>query len=251
MDIPVIFEDQHILVINKPPGLVVTPSETHKVETLAEILETQFKIKLDRGGIVHRLDKDTSGLMVVAKTQAALEWLQLQFKDRQVHKQYLTLAHGRAPQQIKVKAAIGRNPFNREVFTVLSDGRESETEFKLEQSLLMTDQTIDELFPDYTKIQLRKLKTNRYPEYSLIRCFPLTGRTHQIRVHLKHLNLPMVADSRYGGRKTSRLDHRWCPRQFLHAANLEFYHPQTLAKVSFEAPLPDDLKTALSHLTPD
>lgn len=245
----VIFQDEDVMVINKPAGLVVTQSETTKVETLADILARDYQIDLERSGIVHRLDKDTSGVMVVAKTEQALINLQQQFKDRVVQKEYLALCHGLTKDKFKVDGAIARNPRNREVFTVLADGRPAETDFVLEKHLVLSEEKLRELFDDYTKIQINKLLRNKYLEYSLVHCFPHTGRTHQIRVHLKHLDHAIVADERYSGRKTVRLDHRWCPRQFLHAAKLSFDHPKTGERVTFESELPVDLVNALATLT--
>ena len=127
--INVIFEDDYLLVVNKPPGLVVDPALTVKEETLADILQRDFKIQLFRGGIVHRLDKDTSGIFLVAKTQNALENLQSQFKERKIKKEYLTLVHGVVDSAGKVEGSIGRNPGNREKFTVLGEeeGKEAIT----------------------------------------------------------------------------------------------------------------------------
>lgn len=245
----IIFQDDQIMVINKPAGLVVTPSETNKVETLADILIRDYKINLDRGGIVHRLDKDTSGVMVIAKTEQALTELQRQFKERIVQKEYIALCHGTTEAKFKVDGAIARNPHNREVFTVLADGREASTDFELEKHMVLTEEKLRELFSDYTKIQINKLLRHKYLEFSRLHCFPHTGRTHQIRVHLKHLDHPLVADERYSGRKTVRLDHRWCPRQFLHAAKLSFDHPKTGERVTFESALPSDLVKALEVLS--
>src|SRR5258708_8632054 len=249
--IKIIFQDDQLMVIDKPAGLVVDSSESQKSGTLQEILETEFGISLDRGGIVHRLDKDTSGLMVIAKTQVALDNLQAQFKDRVVKKIYLALAHGHLDQEKTVKGAIGRNPGDREKFTVLDDGgKEAETKFVPKERLRFTDDRLQEIFGGFNKIQMRKLSTTYYSLYTLLECYPLTGRTHQIRVHLKYAGFPLVGDKKYAGRKISRLDARWCPRQFLHATKLEFNHPATGEKLSFESPLPADLEQALQCLTP-
>ena len=130
MDIPVIFEDEDLLVVNKPPGLVVDPADTVTEETLADILQKDFHIPLLRGGIVHRLDKDTSGILLVAKTQEVLENLQAQFKNRTVQKQYLALVHGQIEKGGKVEGSIGRNPKNREKFGVVLEGKEAVTEYE-------------------------------------------------------------------------------------------------------------------------
>lgn len=245
----ILFEDDQILVIDKPAGIVVTPSETNNEETISDILTRDFKIDLDRGGVVHRLDKDTSGMMVAAKTQEALENLQAQFKNREVKKQYLALVHGTLDKEKVVKGAIARNPGNREKFIVWDeDGKEAETSFKPISNLKFKISNWEEVFGYLNKIQKRKLEQSHYEMYTLLECFPLTGRTHQIRVHLKYAGFPIVGDQKYGGRKTIRLDNRWCKRQFLHARKLEFNHPRTGERVEFESELPEDLKNALSVL---
>lgn len=236
------------MVIDKPSGLVVTPSDSHKEVTISEILENEFKLLLDRGGVVHRLDKDTSGVMLVAKTLKALENLQSQFKERTVKKNYLALVHGQLLKTKVVSAPINRHPGNREKFTVLEEGREAETIFNPYQKLTLSDQNLEQIFTGFNKIQFRKLKTTNYQLFTLINCFPQTGRTHQIRVHLKYIGFPIVSDEKYGGRKTVRLDKRWCPRQFLHASKIEFNHPETGVRLEFESALPVDLKQALKKL---
>ncbi len=249
-DLKIIYEDSDILVIDKPAGLVVTPADTVADLTISDILIKEYKINLDRGGVVHRLDKDTSGVLIAAKTQSALENLQSQFKERNVKKQYLALVHGSMDGDRVVKGAIARNPGNREKFIVLEDdeAKEAETEFEPIQRLEIREERLVEIFSDFSKIQYRKLHAARYTLFSLLSCYPLTGRTHQIRVHLKHIGFPIVSDEKYGGRKTVRLDRRWCPRQFLHAHKLEINHPGTGERMEFESPLAEDLKNALSVL---
>ena len=241
----VIFEDSSLLILDKPPGLVVDKSESQKTDTLEDWLPNNG---LDRGGIVHRLDKDTSGLMLVAKTKEALENLQAQFKDRLVKKQYLALVHGHIADSGRVEASIGRNPRNREKFSVLSDGKEAVTEYEPVENLQFTIYNLQKVFSDFNKIQMRKLERQGYGQFTLLRCFPKTGRTHQIRVHLKYTGHPIVADGTYAGRKMYRLDHRWCPRQFLHAAKLEFRHPVSAEWMEFESSVPEDLEKALENL---
>lgn len=246
----VLFEDDQFLVIDKSAGIVVTPADTIQEETVSEILENDFKITLDRGGIVHRLDKDTSGILLAAKTQEALENLQAQFKERIVKKQYVALVHGALSLERVVKGAIARNPANREKFIVFEDdsSKEAETKFVPREPLTLSEEKIEEIFEGFNKIQKRKIFASHYQEFTLVDCFPLTGRTHQIRVHLKYAGFPIVADDKYGGRKTVRLDRRWCPRQFLHAAKIEFNHPKTGERINFESPLPEDLQRALNVL---
>jgi 23S rRNA pseudouridine1911/1915/1917 synthase len=244
----VLFEDDQILVIDKSAGIVVTPADTVQEDTISDILINEHKINLDRGGIVHRLDKDTSGVLVAAKTQGALENLQAQFKERVTKKQYVALVHGEMSREQTVSGAIARNPGDREKFIVidLDSSREAETKFVPSKFLVMSEESMGEIFSGFNKIQMRKIHNGKYQDFTLVDCFPLTGRTHQIRVHLKHIGFPIVSDEKYGGRKTVRLDRRWCPRQFLHAKKLTLNHPETGKEMTFESPLPDDLKQALN-----
>jgi 23S rRNA pseudouridine1911/1915/1917 synthase len=228
---------------------VVAPAETTKdQETLADILQKDFGINLERGGIAHRLDKDTSGIMLIAKTSIALENLQHQFKERMVKKEYLALVHGLMDKGGVVSGSISRNPKNREKFIVFDDGKPAETAYEPVTSYQLPATKYESIFGEFNKIQKRKLERNDYGKFTLVRCFPLTGRTHQIRVHLKHIGFSIVGDEKYGGRKTARLDGRWCKRQFLHAAKIQFYHPQDGRKMEFESELPEDLKEALGNL---
>ncbi len=252
--IPVIFGDKDILVLDKPAGLITTSSETQTSTSLEDILKTDFGIKIDRGGIVHRLDKDTSGLLVVAKTDETLEALQAQFKGRKVKKEYIVLVHGLVEASGKVEAAIMRNPVNREKFIALPSqaslgvAKPAVTEYEPIKNLQLSAFSLQQIFSDFNKIQIRRLERINYNQFTLLKCFPKTGRTHQIRVHLKYLDFPIVGDDKYGGRKVVRLDHRWIPRQFLHAAHLEFNHPGTGKLIKFDSKLPEDLEKALGVL---
>ncbi|MBI2196797.1 RluA family pseudouridine synthase [Candidatus Daviesbacteria bacterium] len=277
----IIYQDNYLLVLDKPPGLVVDQAETVKGKTLMDWLQAYYEEKEyhsedvpERMGLVHRLDKDTSGILLVGKTQPALENLQHQFKDRVVKKEYLALVHGLVAEPGRVDAAIMRNPVNREKFTVVSPGRrarpleqstpprwpngllgggrEAVTEYEPLERLQVTAGPrrggLQDIFSNFNKIQMRKLYTAHYNLFTLLRCKPKTGRTHQIRVHLKYINHPIVSDEKYGGRKVSRLDSRWCPRIFLHAAKIGFKHPVSKEWMEFESPLPEDLKEALEKL---
>ncbi|MBU1031856.1 RluA family pseudouridine synthase [Patescibacteria group bacterium] len=245
MSLKIIFQDDHFLALEKPAGLVVDKAETNKDITLEDILISELKINLPRGGIVHRLDKDTSGILLVARTKQALENLQAQFKDRVVKKEYLALVHGLIEKAGTVKGAIGRNPGNREKFTVLLGGKEAVTEYEPIKSLQLSVFSLQEIFEDFKKIQMRKLERQKYGEFTLVKCKPKTGRTHQIRVHLKYINYPIVSDEKYVGRKMFRLDRRWCPRMFLHSAKIGFNHPEKNKWMELESKLPEDLKEAL------
>ncbi|MBI4035976.1 RluA family pseudouridine synthase [Candidatus Daviesbacteria bacterium] len=247
--IKVIYQDNDFLAVSKPPGLVVDPADTVAEKTLADILIEDFNIDLPRGGIVHRLDKDTSGVILVAKTLQALESLQSQFKERIVKKEYLALAHGVILESITIDGAIGRNPGDREKFAVIADGKEAVTEFEPVKNVQFTMYNLQTIFPDFNKIQMRKLERQKYGEVTLVRCKPKTGRTHQIRVHLKYTNHPIVADEKYVGRKMFRLDSRWCPRIFLHAEKIGFKHPVSGEWMELESRLPEDLEGALDLLS--
>jgi 23S rRNA pseudouridine1911/1915/1917 synthase len=249
----IIFEYTDLLVLDKPAGMVVDKSETQVEGTVEEWLEKRLQVtggrgQLARAGIVHRLDKDTSGLLLVAKTQAALENLQSQFKERTTKKEYLALVHGIIEKAGVIEGGIGRNPGNREKFVVIEEGKEAVTEYEPLERLAFRVERIVEIFSDFSKIKLRKLDAIRYYNYTLVKAKPHTGRTHQIRVHLKYIGFPIVADEKYAGRKTYRLDKRWCPRQFLHAAKIGFKHPVSGEWMEFESPLPEDLEEALTNL---
>jgi len=227
----VIFRDTDFLVIGKPPGWIVNESESARGDILQTWLaKMDYPLAKDkdfRSGIVHRLDKETSGILLVAKTEAAFVNLQAQFKERKVQKSYLALVHGKPkPGEGKIVAPVGRLPWRRDRFGILPGGREAVTLYK----------TMD----TYRKGE---------NEYSLVEAYPKTGRTHQIRVHFKYLGHPVVGDEFYAGRKTARADRLWCPRLFLHAAQIEFEHPVSGEKMSFGSALPADLKKALSTLS--
>lgn len=254
-DLREVFSDDSLIVFDKPADLVVTSTETHRGETLEDALRQDYQIPLDRGGVVHRLDKDTSGLIVAAKTAQALESLQSQFKERTVEKEYLALVHGWVEMGGRIEASIIRNPGDREKFIVVQpqktstfEAREAVTEYKPIEKFQIPNDKLQVIFVGFNKIQLRKLAVSGYGKFTLLACHPLTGRTHQIRVHLKYIGFPIVGDEKYGGRKTVRLDHRWCGRQFLHAARLEFTHPVNGKRMRFESPLPEDLSSALGQL---
>lgn len=219
----VVFEDDHLLVINKQAGLVVHPALGHAQDTLVNALlhYAPGLALLDdqRPGIVHRLDRDTSGLMVVAKTETALQNLQRQFKVRTVEKIYFALVHGcpDVPEGI-IDVPLGRDPQNRREIAPLKEGKPARTHY-----------TVMQVFQDYSLLKI-KLET---------------GRTHQIRVHLAWLKHPVAGDTVYGRRK-NRLP---LTRQFLHAGQLSLDHPASGQRLTFTAPLPVDLQTALNSLT--
>lgn len=229
----IVYEDDNVLVVNKPAGMVVHPAAGHSGGTLVNaVLGHAPKLDVggeERPGIVHRLDADTSGLIVIAKNDAALRDLQAQFKSRTVHKTYLALVEGKiAPPRGKIIAPIGRDPKHRQQMAVippslvgkgvrgLGHAREATTVYR----------TIANL-----------------GDHTLVAAEPQTGRTHQIRVHLSYFGFPIVGDSVYGSKKKNRFG---LARQFLHAWKLAFTLPGG-QPVEFTAPLPDDLRVVLEE----
>lgn len=217
----VLYEDDHLMVINKPAGLTVHPGAGRAQGTLANAIlarAPQLAGDTDRPGIVHRLDKDTSGALVAAKTPEAQDSLQAQVAARTVGRRYMALVHGDV-QQIEgtVAARIGRHPRRRTKMAVRPDGREAVTRYRV---------------------------VERFGGFTLIEARLVTGRTHQIRVHFAHLGHPVVGDAQYGGRRETL----GLTRQALHAWRLEFTHPQTGNVMSFEAPLPEDIAQVLAWL---
>jgi 23S rRNA pseudouridine1911/1915/1917 synthase len=222
MALDVVYEDDDLLVVNKPAGLVVHPAYGHRAGTLVNALLARYPGLAvgdeGRPGIVHRLDRDTSGLIVVAKTEAALEHLRWQFKSRRVKKTYLVLVHGQPPTlEGIIEAPIGRDPRQRKRMAVVAGGRPARTGFHLLEDL---------------------------GDYSLLAVSLETGRTHQIRVHLAWLGVPVVSDRVYG-RRRNRLG---LSRQFLHAWRLSFERPGGQGTIELEAPLPADLQQVLRAL---
>ena len=230
-----LFEDRDVLVLNKPAGLVVHPAPGHASGTLVNALlfhcrETSAGGQTGltgiggelRPGIVHRLDKDTSGVLVVAKNQAAMDRLAAQFKQRKVRKQYVALAWGcPRPETGTIETLVGRDPHNRKKMSARPrSGRSAVTHYRV---------------------------VEKYAECSLLRLEIETGRTHQIRVHLAHIGHPVVGDTQYGRARTGkRAVH--ASRQMLHAEHLAFSHPRTGETMEFRAPIPEDMAALIRAL---
>jgi 23S rRNA pseudouridine1911/1915/1917 synthase len=228
----VLYEDSHLLVINKPPGIVVHPAAGNEEHTLVNALLHHCRGRLSgiggvaRPGIVHRLDKDTSGCLVVAKNDAAHIALSAQFAERSLEKLYVAIVCGNLPRQSgEIHAAIARHPSHRKRMAVTGEsGRDAWTSYRV----------------------LRELNHATFLEAILH-----TGRTHQIRVHFQHIGFPLAGDETYGARQNHRLrEHTgFVPsRVMLHAQRLQFVHPKTGRKRKFVAPLPRDFETALNAL---
>ncbi len=221
----IIYEDEQLLVLNKPAGMVVHPAPGHPSGTLVNALLSYHPPiarvgPRDRAGIVHRLDKETSGVLVVAKVEATLVALQEQFRDREVEKTYVALVHHRVqPSEGIIEVPIGRHPRHRQRMAPRAEGK-------------------------YARTRYRALEFFR--EYTLLELHPYTGRTHQVRVHLSWLGHPVVGDTVYGHRDQPLLKER----HFLHAYRLRFVHPVAGDKLAFEAPLPEELANVLDGLRP-
>ncbi len=252
-DLNIIFEDDFILVLEKPAGVVVNRTETIKEETLQDQLSNYVHLGSGlgiggRAGIVHRLDRETSGLLVCAKTESAFENLQRQFKERKIRKEYLGLVHGLVDKDRgEIDAPIGRiGSFGK--FGIVSSGRESKTDFKVEGRYKIKDDIFEKITQEENKNRKNYFK-NHAGDYTLLLLHPKTGRTHQIRVHLKSIGYPVVSDLIYAPAKLLKFDLNWCPRLFLHAKSLEFVHPAGKKPIFFESDLPNDLKDAMLNLT--
>jgi 23S rRNA pseudouridine1911/1915/1917 synthase len=214
----IVLQDSHLIVIDKGPGVVVHPGKGHHRDTLSQRLAPLLAGgEADRAGIVHRLDRDTSGLLVVARSEEAHRRLQLAIAERRVEREYLALVEGRPPARTgTIEAPIGRDPRVRTRMTVGGAGaREARTHFTLERPLA---------------------------GFSLLRVRLDTGRTHQIRVHLGAIGHPVAGDPEYGRPGLLELD-----RQFLHATRLAFEHPFGGRRIELSSPLPEDLRAALER----
>lgn len=260
----VIFEDQRILVMNKPPGLVVNRAQSVKQTTLQDWVEqhlsqdAEYKADLasdsvfgERSGMVHRLDKDTSGVIVFAKRASVMHELLRLFKAREVEKTYWALVHGKLPDQKGViSAPIERHPIRRDIFTVTDEGRPSITEFQVLQEFSGVQEAplraeMERTGRERQYRNLHKMLKIYEAGFSLVELHPKTGRTHQIRVHLKFLHRPIVGDERYVGEKHWKLDQLWCKRQWLHARELKLPGYE-----KFVAELTPDLELVKSFLLP-
>lgn len=222
LNLEIVYEDQDVLVVNKPVGMVVHPSPGHLSGTLVNGLMHQCTDLsgingVMRPGIVHRIDKDTSGLLMVAKNDKAHVSLVDQLVEKSVNRVYTALVHGHIPHDNgTIDAPIGRDPRDRQKMAVVDNGKNAVTHFKV---------------------------LERFGDYTLVECRLETGRTHQIRVHMKYISYPLVGDPKYGPRKT--IDYGG---QVLHAGTVGFQHPSTGEYMEFTAPLPENYQQLLNEL---
>lgn len=222
----ILFEDEHLIAVNKPAGMVVHPAPGHWNGTFVNALlaHCQDLIEISdplRPGIVHRLDKDTSGILIAAKTTLTHQQLVRMFSLRQIQKTYLAICVGHPPNTV-VNAPIGRHPTQRKEMAVVS--------------------------PDRGKTAITQIQTLAFNHaISLVRARPETGRTHQIRVHLKHIGYPVLGDSTYGSARCNELFK--AERQLLHAYQLSFVHPVTKSLLTLVAPIPADFQQKIAQLS--
>ncbi|QJF24843.1 RluA family pseudouridine synthase [Mammaliicoccus vitulinus] len=222
LGIEVYYEDKDVAVVYKPKGMVVHPAPGHYTGTLVNglmhVINDLSGINGEiRPGIVHRIDKDTSGLLMIAKNDIAHRGLVEQLVNKTVTREYTALVHGNIPHEFgTIEAPIGRNPRERQEMAIVDDGKEAVTHFNV---------------------------IDKFEKYTLVNCQLETGRTHQIRVHMKHIGFPLVGDPKYGPKKTMNIDG-----QALHAGLLGFEHPVTGEYIEKEAPLPEYFATILEKL---
>lgn len=217
----IVYEDDDVIVVNKPQGMVVHPAPGHPDHTLVNALLYHSPLSTINGtfrpGIVHRIDKDTSGLLMVAKNDLAHQSLAEQLRNKTNKREYLALVYGQIKEdEGTIDAPLGRNPQDRKKQAVVKGGRHAVTHFKV---------------------------IKRYDNFTLVKCILETGRTHQIRVHMKYIGHPLVGDPLYGPRKVIGKNG-----QFLHAALLGFKHPRTGKEMVFEAPFPENFQKMLDKL---
>lgn len=222
MDLVIYFEDKDVLVVNKPRGMVVHPAPGHMSGTLVNGLMAHCKDLSGingvlRPGIVHRIDKDTSGLLMVAKNDMAHESLVNQLVEKTVTRKYKAIVHGVIPHDYgTIDAPLGRDTKDRQSMAVVDNGKHAVTHFQV---------------------------IERFKDFTFVECQLETGRTHQIRVHMKYIGYPLAGDPKYGPKKTLDIDG-----QALHAGILGFTHPRTNEYLEFEAPLPEDFEHLLDYL---
>lgn len=251
MEIKIIFEDGCIVVVDKPSGVVSNRAESVKTETLQDWMGKRYKSTwkrlresedediqyfVERWGLVHRLDKETSGMMVLAKTRECFLELLRQFKAREVEKEYVALTHGRwKVKEGEIELPLGRMRQDRKKFGVREDGKASVSSYKV------LDEYTSWGFPKELGVDDRG-----YAGFSLVKFIPKTGRTHQIRIHAKHLGHPIVGDFLYAGRKRAREDRKWAGRILLHAKMLGFLHPKRGKRVEFVSE-PSEIESVVSR----
>lgn len=256
----VLYEDADVLVINKPAGMVVHPGAGVRGGTVANAILSYAPEAADAGddpqrpGIVHRLDKETSGVLLIARNDAALQALQAQFQTRTIEKTYLALCVGDVmPPAGLIDKPIGRDPGHRQRMAVVASGRSAQTEYTVTQRWKVADAdgVAEAVLGTLGRVSTTGAERKAKPmpmAYALVRARPRTGRTHQLRVHLASLGYPIVGDETYGATRRDPLSKKLAPRQLLHASELRFALPSTGAEFRAHAPLPADFLGVLGAL---
>ncbi len=256
----VLYEDADVLVINKPAGMVVHPGAGVRGGTVANAILRYAPEAADAGddpqrpGIVHRLDKETSGVLLIARNDAALQALQAQFQTRTIEKTYLALYVGDVmPPAGLIDKPIGRDPGHRQRMAVVASGRSAQTEYSVTQRWKVADAdgVAEAVLGTMGRVSTTGAERKAKPmpmAYALVRARPRTGRTHQLRVHLASLGYPIVGDETYGATRRDPLSKKLAPRQLLHASELRFALPSTGAEFRAHAPLPADFLAVLGAL---
>ena len=242
----IIYEDDDVIAVDKAAGMVVHPGAGNSVGTLANaILAREPGIASvgdpARPGIVHRLDKESSGIVLLAKNQDAYIALQKQFKARAIKKLYMALCVGAvSPPRGVINKPIGRDPAHRQRMAIVADGRESVSHYAVAEVYKVNEAL--------TPIDYPGLKIPKSATYSYVRVRPSTGRTHQIRVHLASIGFPIVGDELYGATRGDALSRALAPRHLLHAGEISFESPSSGQTVTLYAPLPEDMRRVLTLL---
>ncbi len=251
----VLYEDDDVIAINKPAGMVVHPAAGNRSGTLVNAMLAYSPTISDVGddarpGIVHRLDKETSGVLLVAKTDAAYRALQAQFKARTIKKTYVALCVGRVePDRGLINKPIARDPSNRQRMAVVSGGREALTEYAVQEVFKVTGNRL-QVAGSQQPANLQP--ANLQPAtYSFVRIYPQTGRTHQIRVHFASIGFPLVGDALYGATRNNALSKTLTPRHMLHASELSFEQPSSRKAIKLYAPIPEDMARVIAELGGD
>ncbi len=254
IDLDILFEDADVLVINKPAGMVVHPGAGVASGTVANAVLSHAPESIEAGddpsrpGIVHRLDKETSGALLVAKTDPALRALQAQFKSRTIDKTYLAVCVGEVmPASGLIDRPIGRDPSHRQRIAIVSVERPAQNDFTVTRRWTVADANV--VARAFGAAPERKAPIAPM-RYALLRAHPRTGRTHQVRVHFASLGFPIVGDETYGATRRDPLSKALAPRHLLHASELRFNLPSTGAELRVEAPLPEDFRRVLESLEP-
>jgi 23S rRNA pseudouridine1911/1915/1917 synthase len=248
----ILYEDEDVIAVNKPAGMVVHPGAGNPAGTLANAILARVPGVAGVGdplrpGVVHRLDKETSGVVLLAKNEAAYRALQAQFKARAVKKLYVALCVGDVqPPRAVINKPIARDPAHRQRMAVVVGGRESVTQYAVAEVYTVSETQFLQALRSNAEIGF--LEVTKGSAYSYVRVRPATGRTHQIRVHMASIGFPIVGDALYGATRRDVLSRALAPRQLLHASELAFELPSSGKAINLYAPMPEDMRRVIDAL---